>query len=207
MSVQSPVGAGTISSVSDLVDMHFREPGHRSRARSSECVGESCASNLLTRPPMVEGPATRKRRHRRGRHERPAHPPCHPTRPDRDRRLGGPPAHRPDPLPHRAPLADARHPRLLGPPRARRLDAAILGVIAGRLQRLPAGTTIETGANTERQVVMRPRVALDPYRTGIRGTFICSAASPPGAGAHGMCGCNAAGSALRHLRITPVNPS
>ena len=51
---------------------------------------------------------------------------------------------------------------------------------------------------------MRPRVALDPYRTGIPGTFICSAASPPGAGAHGMCGYNAAGSALRHLRITPV---
>jgi hypothetical protein len=28
-------------------------------------------------------------------------------------------------------------------------------------------------------------------------------ASPPGAGAHGGCGYNAAGSALRHLRITP----
>ena len=51
---------------------------------------------------------------------------------------------------------------------------------------------------------MRPRVALDPYRTGIPGTFICSAASPPGAGAHGMCGYHAAGSALRHLRITPT---
>jgi phytoene dehydrogenase-like protein len=49
---------------------------------------------------------------------------------------------------------------------------------------------------------MRPRPALDPYRTGIPGTFICSAASPPGAGAHGMCGYHAAGSALRHLRIT-----
>ena len=35
----------------------------------------------------------------------------------------------------------------------------------------------------------------------IPGTFICSAASPPGAGAHGMCGYHAAGSALRHLRI------
>ena len=33
------------------------------------------------------------------------------------------------------------------------------------------------------------------------GTYICSAASPPGAGAHGMCGFHAAGSALRHLRI------
>jgi phytoene dehydrogenase-like protein len=51
---------------------------------------------------------------------------------------------------------------------------------------------------------MRPRVALDPYRTGVPGTFICSAASPPGAGAHGMCGYNAAGAALRYLRIAPV---
>ncbi len=69
------------------------------------------------------------------------------------------------------------------------------------------GGDIITGANTERQVLMRPRVALDPYRTGIPGTFICSAASPPGAGAHGMCGYNAADSALRHLRISPVSAS
>jgi phytoene dehydrogenase-like protein len=55
--------------------------------------------------------------------------------------------------------------------------------------------------------VMRPRVALDPYSTGIPGTFICSAASPPGAGAHGMCGYYAASSALRHLRISPPTPS
>ena len=64
------------------------------------------------------------------------------------------------------------------------------------------GGDIITGANTPRQLVMRPRVALDPYSTGIPGTYICSAASPPGAGAHGMCGYHAAGSALRHLRIT-----
>ena len=32
------------------------------------------------------------------------------------------------------------------------------------------------------------------------------AASPPGAGAPGMCGYNAASSALRHLRITAVTP-
>jgi phytoene dehydrogenase-like protein len=65
------------------------------------------------------------------------------------------------------------------------------------------GGDIIGGANTARQIVMRPRIALDPYSTGIRGTFICSAATPPGAGAHGMCGCNAANSALRHLRLAP----
>jgi len=58
---------------------------------------------------------------------------------------------------------------------------------------------ILTGANTPRQIVARPRLALDPYSTGIPGVFICSAATPPGAGAHGMCGYNAAQSALRHL--------
>lgn len=38
-----------------------------------------------------------------------------------------------------------------------------------------------------------------PYSTGIPGVFLCSAATPPGAGAHGMCGYNAAASALRGL--------
>ncbi|MFE7766664.1 phytoene desaturase family protein [Streptomyces sp. NPDC057438] len=61
------------------------------------------------------------------------------------------------------------------------------------------GGDIVTGANTALQLAMRPRVALDPYRTGVPGMYLCSAASPPGAGAHGMCGANAAASALRHL--------
>ena len=63
------------------------------------------------------------------------------------------------------------------------------------------GGDIVTGANTPRQLVTRPRLALDPYRVGVPGVYICSAASPPGAGAHGMCGYNAANSALRHLRF------
>jgi len=49
-------------------------------------------------------------------------------------------------------------------------------------------------------VLIRPRFALDPYATGIPGVYICSAATPPGPGAHGMGGYNAARSALRHLR-------
>jgi len=59
------------------------------------------------------------------------------------------------------------------------------------------GGDIITGANTLRQVMLRPRLALDPYRTGIPGVYICSAATPPGAGVHGMCGFNAARRALR----------
>jgi hypothetical protein len=37
-----------------------------------------------------------------------------------------------------------------------------------------------TGRNDPLQVVMRPRISLDPYRTGIPGTYLCSAATPPG---------------------------
>ncbi|HWO15873.1 MAG TPA: NAD(P)/FAD-dependent oxidoreductase [Solirubrobacterales bacterium] len=61
------------------------------------------------------------------------------------------------------------------------------------------GGDILTGANTPWQALVRPRLALDPYATGIPGVFICSAATPPGPGAHGMGGYNAARSALRHL--------
>ena len=55
-----------------------------------------------------------------------------------------------------------------------------------------------TGANTPLQMVFRPRIALDPYRLA-DGVYICSAATPPGAGAHGMCGWNAARSVLGRL--------
>ncbi len=61
------------------------------------------------------------------------------------------------------------------------------------------GGDIITGANTPLQTVIRPRLARDPYATGIPGVYICSAATPPGAGAHGMNGYNAARSVLREL--------
>jgi len=61
------------------------------------------------------------------------------------------------------------------------------------------GGDVVTGANDLRQIMMRPRLALDPYNTGIPGVYLCSAATPPGAGVHGMCGKNAAESALKHL--------
>jgi phytoene dehydrogenase-like protein len=61
------------------------------------------------------------------------------------------------------------------------------------------GGDIITGANTPLQVLFRPRFAIDPYSTGIPGVYICSAATPPGAGVHGMNGYNAARSALQHL--------
>jgi phytoene dehydrogenase-like protein len=61
------------------------------------------------------------------------------------------------------------------------------------------GGDIIVGANTPVQTLIRPRLALDPYSTGAPGLFICSAATPPGGGVHGMGGFNAAQSALRYL--------
>lgn len=61
------------------------------------------------------------------------------------------------------------------------------------------GGDIIGGAASLTQTLFRPRVAIDPYATGIPGTYLCSASTPPGAGAHGMCGANAARRALTWL--------
>jgi phytoene dehydrogenase-like protein len=58
------------------------------------------------------------------------------------------------------------------------------------------GGDIATGANDLRQLLLRPRVTAHPYRTGVPGVYLCSAATPPGAGVHGMCGYHAALAAL-----------
>ncbi|GAA2053974.1 phytoene desaturase family protein [Williamsia deligens] len=62
-----------------------------------------------------------------------------------------------------------------------------------------AGGDVIGGSNGGLQVLLRPRPAIDPYATGIEGVYLCSASTPPGAGAHGMGGYNAARSALRNL--------
>jgi phytoene dehydrogenase-like protein len=48
-----------------------------------------------------------------------------------------------------------------------------------------------------RGLLARPVLSLNPYATADRKVFICSAATPPGGGVHGMCGVNAARAALR----------
>ena len=62
------------------------------------------------------------------------------------------------------------------------------------------GGDILTGAKDIRQMTFRPRVTLSPYTIGVPGMYICSAATPPGPGAHGMCGANAAQAALACLQ-------
>ena len=62
------------------------------------------------------------------------------------------------------------------------------------------GGDFSGGAPDGMQLLFRPtgRPSLDPYRTPIDGVYLCSASTPPGPGVHGMCGWNAAGSALRN---------
>ena len=59
-----------------------------------------------------------------------------------------------------------------------------------------AGGDIMTGSKDIRQLTFGPRLSLSPYSTGAPGYYICSAATPPGPGAHGMCGYHAAQTAL-----------
>jgi phytoene dehydrogenase-like protein len=62
------------------------------------------------------------------------------------------------------------------------------------------GGDVIGGLSSFAQLLFRPRLAVDPYSTGIPGVYLCSASTPPGAGAHGMCGANAADRALSWLR-------
>lgn len=62
------------------------------------------------------------------------------------------------------------------------------------------GGDISAGANDARQLLERPPLAVDPYKLGVAGVHLCSSATPPGGGVHGMCGFNAAEAALKRLR-------
>jgi phytoene dehydrogenase-like protein len=59
------------------------------------------------------------------------------------------------------------------------------------------GGDIGTGALTPKQALARPVARWNPFRTPLPGVYLCSAATPPGPGVHGMCGYFAAESALR----------
>ena len=59
------------------------------------------------------------------------------------------------------------------------------------------GGDISGGAADLIQLVARPIFSACPYRTAIRGVYLCSASTPPGGGVHGMCGFHAANAALK----------
>ncbi|HKA04174.1 MAG TPA: NAD(P)/FAD-dependent oxidoreductase [Acidimicrobiales bacterium] len=58
------------------------------------------------------------------------------------------------------------------------------------------GGDIAGGSLGRGQLLVRPWGVIDPYRTPLPGVWLCSASTPPGAGAHGMCGWHAAGRIL-----------
>lgn len=62
------------------------------------------------------------------------------------------------------------------------------------------GGDIGNGAATLRQLLARPVAQADPYATPVAGVFLCSAATAPGPGVHGMCGVHAMRRAL-HIRF------
>ena len=59
------------------------------------------------------------------------------------------------------------------------------------------GGDVMGGRMDLRGLVARPALRLDPHTTPDPEIFICSAATPPGGGVHGMCGVNAARAALK----------
>ncbi|WP_190110766.1 phytoene desaturase family protein [Streptomyces cinnamoneus] len=62
------------------------------------------------------------------------------------------------------------------------------------------GGDIATGSVAGLRLLIRPRLARVPYATSHPAVFLCSSATPPGPGVHGMSGHHAAKAAWRHLR-------
>ena len=57
---------------------------------------------------------------------------------------------------------------------------------------------ISAGLPNLRQLIRRPVISRDPWRTPMSGLYLCSASTTPGPGVHGLAGWFAALSALRH---------
>ncbi|MEU9603272.1 NAD(P)/FAD-dependent oxidoreductase [Streptomyces sp. NPDC048057] len=64
------------------------------------------------------------------------------------------------------------------------------------------GGDIACGAYAGLQTVLRPKLARVPYATAHPAVFLCSSATPPGPGVHGMSGHWAAKAVWRRLRAT-----
>lgn len=63
------------------------------------------------------------------------------------------------------------------------------------------GGDINGGVQDWRQLWTRPVARRTPYATPLMGVYLCSSATPPGGGVHGMCGVHAARAALARLGV------
>jgi phytoene dehydrogenase-like protein len=61
------------------------------------------------------------------------------------------------------------------------------------------GGDINGGVQDWRQLWSRPVLRANPYTTPLPGVYLCSSATPPGGGVHGMCGVHAAQTALARM--------
>ncbi len=61
------------------------------------------------------------------------------------------------------------------------------------------GGDINGGVQDLFQHFSRPVLSISPYRTPAKGIYLCSSATPPGGGVHGMCGFHAASRALKDI--------
>ncbi len=68
------------------------------------------------------------------------------------------------------------------------------------------GGAITGGVADLAQFISRPVLRLNPYTTPNPRILLCSASTPPGGGVHGMCGFNAAETALKRLTKFSVAP-
>lgn len=69
------------------------------------------------------------------------------------------------------------------------------------------GGDINSGVIDLGQLFTRPALRWSPYRTSLKGIYLCSASTPPGGGVHGMCGYYAAKKALKDvfgLKLMPL---
>lgn len=61
------------------------------------------------------------------------------------------------------------------------------------------GGDINGGVLDITQLYTRPAIRLSPYSTPAKGVYVCSSATPPGGGVHGMCGYHAARKCLKDV--------
>jgi len=69
----------------------------------------------------------------------------------------------------------------------------------GRSNPSLTGGDISGGAVNLMQLIARPILSSNPYRTPLPGVYLCSASTPPGGGVHGMCGYHSARAAQRGI--------
>lgn len=66
------------------------------------------------------------------------------------------------------------------------------------------GGDFSSGRMTMKQLLARPVLSTNPWRTPLEGVYLCSASTPPGPAVHGMCGYLAAERALKDVFGLPV---